>query len=56
MAYSSRTRREANFEIQRGDRIAQLVVAPVVRPDWIQVECLSPTDRGVGGFGHTGRR
>lgn len=46
---------EADFEIQRGDRIAQLVVAPVVRPDWVRVERLSSTDRGVGGFGHTGR-
>lgn len=46
---------EADFEIQRGDRIAQLVVAPVVRPDWLEVERLSPTARGAGGFGHTGR-
>ena len=46
---------EADFEIQRGDRIAQLVVAPVVRPDWVPVERLSPTARGAGGFGHTGR-
>jgi dUTP pyrophosphatase len=44
-----------DFEIQRGDRIAQLVVAPVVRPDWIEVESLDETDRGEGGFGHTGR-
>lgn len=44
----------ADFEIQRGDRIAQLVVAPVVRPDWVEVEILDATDRGDGGFGHTG--
>jgi dUTP pyrophosphatase len=44
-----------DFEIQRGDRIAQLVVAPVVRPDWIEVESLDETERGEGGFGHTGR-
>jgi dUTP pyrophosphatase len=43
------------FEIRRGDRIAQLVVAPVVRPEWIEVESLDETDRGEGGFGHTGR-
>jgi len=44
----------AEFEIGRGDRIAQLVVAPVVRPDWVEVESLDGTDRGEGGFGHTG--
>jgi dUTP pyrophosphatase len=46
---------DAPFEVQRGDRIAQLVVAPVVRPEWREVEALGETDRGVGGFGHTGR-
>jgi len=44
----------ADFEIGRGDRIAQLVVAPVVRPDWVEVDTLDVTDRGDGGFGHTG--
>jgi dUTP pyrophosphatase len=44
----------ADFEIERGDRIAQLVVTPVVRPDWVEVEILDSTDRGEGGFGHTG--
>ncbi len=43
-----------DFEIARGDRIAQLVVASVVRPDWVEVETLDETDRGEGGFGHTG--
>jgi dUTP pyrophosphatase len=47
---------EADFEILRGDRIAQLVVAPVVRPVWDLVEELDGTERGEGGFGHTGRR
>jgi dUTP pyrophosphatase len=47
---------EADFEIARGDRIAQLVIAPVVRPDWVEVDSLDETDRGDGGFGHTGRR
>jgi dUTP pyrophosphatase len=45
---------ETDFEIARGDRIAQLVVSPVVRPDWAEVEILDATDRGEGGFGHTG--
>jgi dUTP pyrophosphatase len=46
----------ADFEIARGDRIAQLIVAPVVRPEWVEVENLDGTTRGDGGFGHTGRR
>ena len=45
-----------DFEIVRGDRIAQLVVAPVVRPEWVEVESLDGTVRGDSGFGHTGRR
>ena len=40
--------------IKRGDRIAQLVVAPVVRADWQEVSSLDDTERGEGGFGHTG--
>ena len=43
-----------DFEIRRGDRIAQLVIAPVVRPDWVEVETLDATGRDDGGFGHTG--
>ena len=44
------------FTIRRGDRIAQLVVAPVVRVEWEPVADLPPTCRGEGGFGHSGRR
>ena len=40
--------------IRRGERIAQLVVAPVTRPEWALAETLPPSDRGDGGFGHTG--
>lgn len=43
------------FHIARGDRIAQLVVAPVVRAVWEETEDLEDTPRGGGGFGHTGR-
>jgi dUTP pyrophosphatase len=43
------------FEISRGDRIAQLVVAPVVRAHLILADALSDTVRGAGGFGSTGR-
>ncbi len=43
-----------SFSIKRGDRIAQLVVAPVQRAEWLEVEELTSTSRGAGGFGHTG--
>ena len=42
------------FEIRRGDRIAQLVLAPVVRATWLRVDELDETTRGAGGFGSTG--
>ena len=42
------------FAIQRGDRIAQLVLAPVTRASWEEVEALDETTRGTGGFGSTG--
>ncbi len=45
----------APFEIRRGDRIAQLVVAPIVQAQLIEVDDLSDTDRGEGGFGSTGK-
>lgn len=43
------------FTIERGDRIAQLIVAPVLRVDWHEVDRLDDTPRGAGGFGHTGK-
>ncbi|MFN3650752.1 MAG: dUTP diphosphatase [Armatimonadota bacterium] len=43
------------FTLRRGERIAQLVVAPVARVEWREVEELPDTERGAGGFGHTGR-
>lgn len=42
------------FEIRRGDRVAQLVLAPVTRASWLKVEELDDTARGEGGFGSTG--
>lgn len=42
------------LRIQRGDRIAQLVVAPVTSVSWDEVDRLDETERGSGGFGHTG--
>ena len=44
------------FTVRRGDRIAQLVVAPVSRVEVRRVEELPATGRGAGGFGHTGTR
>ena len=43
------------YTVQPGDRIAQLVVTPVVTPEVEVVEELEDTDRGTGGFGSTGR-
>lgn len=45
----------APFVVKRGERIAQLVIAPVVQAALVAVETLSATDRGDGGFGSTGR-
>jgi dUTP pyrophosphatase len=45
----------APYRVQRGDRIAQLVIAPVVRAAIEVVASLTTTARGDGGFGHTGR-
>jgi len=43
------------FVINSGDRIAQLVIAKCEQMDPFQVEVLSETERGTGGFGHTGK-
>lgn len=42
------------FEINPGERIAQLVISPIVQGKWIEVEELNDTERGDGGFGHSG--
>ncbi len=44
-----------DFIIHRGDRIAQLVIAPIAKVIWDEVEKLNSTERGAGGFGHTGQ-
>jgi dUTP pyrophosphatase len=46
---------ETPFVIRRGERIAQLVIAPVVQAELTAAASLSTTDRGSGGFGSTGR-
>jgi len=43
-----------SFSIRRGDRVAQLVLAPVTRGTWLEVDSLEETQRGEGGFGSTG--
>ncbi|MDR3511575.1 MAG: dUTP diphosphatase [Caulobacteraceae bacterium] len=45
-----------DFTIRRGERIAQMVIAPVVQASWREVERLDETARGAGGFGSTGGR
>jgi dUTP pyrophosphatase len=44
------------IRIRRGDRIAQLVVAPVARVVWQEARALAPSERGAGGFGSTDGR
>ena len=46
---------DAPFTIRRGERIAQIVIAPVVQVELVRVPVLPATDRGSGGFGSTGR-
>jgi dUTP diphosphatase len=45
----------APFTIRRGERIAQMVIAPVSQAELVPVTVLPPTERGAGGFGSTGR-
>ena len=46
---------DAPFPIRRGERIAQMVIAPVAQAQLVAVASLSTTDRGSGGYGSTGR-
>ena len=46
---------DADFVIERGDRIAQMVLAPVTQAVWDEVAVLDETSRGAGGFGSTGQ-
>jgi len=46
---------DADFTIARGERIAQMIIAPVIQSVWREVATLDETDRGAGGFGSTGR-
>ncbi|HUY29683.1 MAG TPA: dUTP diphosphatase [Acidimicrobiales bacterium] len=46
---------ELDYEVHRGDRVAQLLVVPYAHAAFVEVVELPPSDRGSGGFGHTGR-
>lgn len=45
---------DLDFIVERGMRIAQIIFSPVIQASWAEVGELSETDRGEGGFGHTG--
>ena len=45
---------EADFQVKTGDKIAQIVVAPVTQPEIVETEDADETDRGADGFGSTG--
>jgi len=45
---------DAAFPVKKGDKIAQLVVAPVLQPSVEEIDVVDETDRGAGGFGSTG--
>ena len=43
-----------DFTIERGMRVAQMIIAPVTQGEWTEVDELGETERGAGGFGSTG--
>ena len=45
---------DQDFQVERGDRIAQIILASVAQGEWEVVPHLNETSRGTGGFGHTG--
>lgn len=45
---------ETDFSVKKGDKIAQIVIAPVTQPTIEETDVVDETDRGVGGFGSTG--
>ena len=47
---------EEDFVIRDGDRICQMVISKHERAEWIKVDVLEETERGSGGFGHTGKK
>jgi len=47
---------DTNQEIAPGDRIAQIVIQQVTQISWVEADTITNTDRGAGGFGHTGKQ
>ena len=45
-----------DFEIVDGERICQMVIAEHAQAEWVEVDVLGETERGAGGFGHTGKK
>ena len=45
---------DSDFSVAKGDKVAQLVFAPVVQPEVVETDTIDETDRGAGGFGSTG--
>ena len=54
--YEGQVRPRSGLAIKSGDRIAQLIIAKCEQVEPVQVETLSETERGAGGFGHTGKK
>lgn len=46
----------STFVIEDGERIAQMIIARHEQPEWEEVDILDETERGAGGFGHTGKK
>ena len=49
-------RAESPQTIEPGERIAQMIITPVIQPNFVEVDDFDESDRGEGGFGHTGTR
>ena len=47
---------QTDYTVMPGDRIAQMMFVPIIRPQFAVTDSLSETERGEGGFGHTGSR
>ena len=45
---------DSEFQVRKGDKVAQLVIAPVTQPEIAEADAVDETDRGAGGFGSTG--
>ena len=46
---------DADFQVKKGDKVAQIVIGPVTQPEVVETDVIDETDRGAGGFGSTGK-